>query len=350
MTAQIIPVAVFDLVVFGATGDLSFRKLMPALYWRESDQQMPEGSRIIGVARSHLDHAGLCRPGRGGLPAAMSATASTRPCSRAWPQRITYVPLDVAQSEHWADLAEVLAGGEDRPRLFYLATSPDLFGPICEGAGAAGIVTPQSRVVLEKPIGRDLASAIKHQRPGRPGVQRIAGLSDRPLSREGIGPEPSRAAVRQLAVRGGLGPGAHRPCPDHRRRDGGRRGAGGLLRQVRRLARHGAEPPAPASLPRRHGAADLDGGRFGARREAQGAALTACHVRWRGACRGPCAASTVRGPAVAWPCRATPRSWARPAEPRPSSRSRPRSRTGAGPARPSTCGPASACRRGSPRS
>ena len=49
MTAQIIPVAVFDLVVFGATGDLSFRKLMPALYWRESDQQMPEGSRIIGV-------------------------------------------------------------------------------------------------------------------------------------------------------------------------------------------------------------------------------------------------------------------------------------------------------------
>ena len=56
---------------------------------------------------------------------------------------------------------EVLAGGEDRPRLFYLATSPDLFGPICEGAGAAGIVTPQARVVLEKPIGRDLASAIK---------------------------------------------------------------------------------------------------------------------------------------------------------------------------------------------
>jgi glucose-6-phosphate 1-dehydrogenase len=75
--------------------------------------------------------------------------------------RITYVPLDVAQSAHWADLAEVLAGGEDRPRLFYLATSPDLFGPICEGAGAAGIVTPQARLVLEKPIGRDLASAIK---------------------------------------------------------------------------------------------------------------------------------------------------------------------------------------------
>ena len=57
MTAQIIPVPVFDLVVFGATGDLSFRKLMPALYWRERDQQMPPGSRIIAVARAELTTA-----------------------------------------------------------------------------------------------------------------------------------------------------------------------------------------------------------------------------------------------------------------------------------------------------
>ncbi|MFO1049995.1 MAG: glucose-6-phosphate dehydrogenase [Geminicoccaceae bacterium] len=159
MTAQIIPVAVFDLVVFGATGDLSFRKLMPALYWRESDQQMPEGSRIVGVARSHLTTEeyvhqveAACRQhvGEAFDPAVFARLA----------QRITYVALDVASHEHWADLAAVLAGAEDRPRLFYLATSPDLFGPICEGAGAAGIVTPLARVVLEKPIGRDLQSAI----------------------------------------------------------------------------------------------------------------------------------------------------------------------------------------------
>ena len=160
MTAQIIPVAVFDLVVFGATGDLSYRKLMPALYWREIDQQMPEGSRIIGVARTHLTTEeyvaqveAACRQhvGEGFDPAVFARFA----------QRITYVGLDVASSEHWAELAAALAGGEDRPRLFYLATSPDLFGPICEGAGAAGIVTPMARVVLEKPIGRDLASAIR---------------------------------------------------------------------------------------------------------------------------------------------------------------------------------------------
>ncbi|MGD9511150.1 MAG: glucose-6-phosphate dehydrogenase [Geminicoccaceae bacterium] len=160
MTAQIIPVAVFDLVVFGATGDLSYRKLMPAMYWRESDQQMPEGSRIVGVARSRLsteDYVAqveaACRQHIGDAfdPEVFGRLA----------QRITYVPLDAASREHWADLAHILAGAEDRPRLFYLATSPELFGPICEGAGAAGIVTPLTRVVLEKPIGRDLPSAIR---------------------------------------------------------------------------------------------------------------------------------------------------------------------------------------------
>ncbi|HEX6012145.1 MAG TPA: glucose-6-phosphate dehydrogenase, partial [Geminicoccaceae bacterium] len=160
MTAQIIPVPVFDLVVFGATGDLGFRKLMPALYWRERDQQMPEGSRIVAVARTGQTTAdyvaqveAACRRHvDGGFDEGVFARLA---------QRITYVPLDVAQRERWDALAPALVGGEDRPRLFYLATSPDLFGPICHGAGAAGIVTPMSRVVLEKPIGRDLASAIR---------------------------------------------------------------------------------------------------------------------------------------------------------------------------------------------
>jgi glucose-6-phosphate 1-dehydrogenase len=160
MTAQIIPVPVFDLVVFGATGDLSFRKLMPALYWRERDQQMPEGSRIVAVARTGQTTAdyvaqveAACRRHvDGGFDEGVFARLA---------QRVTYVPLDVGQREGWHALAAALSGGEDRPRLFYLATSPDLFGPISQGAGAAGIVTPMSRVVLEKPIGRDLASAIR---------------------------------------------------------------------------------------------------------------------------------------------------------------------------------------------
>ena len=147
-------------MVFGATGDLAMRKLLPALYWRESDLQMPEGSRIVGAARRPLTTEqylaqveAACRKHVADAfdPAVFARLAG----------RVTYVPLDAAGGQGWSDLAAALVDGEDRARLFYLATSPDLFGPISRGAGAAGLVTPQARVVLEKPIGRDLASAIR---------------------------------------------------------------------------------------------------------------------------------------------------------------------------------------------
>ncbi len=160
MTAQIIPVPVFDLVVFGATGDLAYRKLLPALYWRERDQQMPSGSRIVAAARTELSTddylsrvEAACRE--------HVADAFEPDVFARLAQRLTYLRLDAAQPDHWGGLAHALAGGEERPRLFYLATAPDLFGPICARAGAAGVVTPQARVVLEKPIGHDLASAIR---------------------------------------------------------------------------------------------------------------------------------------------------------------------------------------------
>ena len=161
MTAQIIPVPVFDLVVFGATGDLSHRKLLPALYWRERDQQMPSGSRIIAVARTRFSTAEYIAQIEAACREHVPADSFQEDVFARLAERITYVPLDVSRDADWSALKAALAGGEDRARLFYLATSPDLFGPICRGAGAAGIVTEKSRVVLEKPIGRDLASAIR---------------------------------------------------------------------------------------------------------------------------------------------------------------------------------------------
>src|ERR1700754_4477825 len=78
---------------------------------------------------------------------------------RSFLARLSYVAVDATSDEGWSDLASVLAPGTDRVRVFYLATSPDLFGPIAEPIGKANLVTPLTRVVLEKPIGRDLASA-----------------------------------------------------------------------------------------------------------------------------------------------------------------------------------------------
>ena len=57
MVARVVPVEPFDLVVFGVTGDLARRKLIPALYHRMEDGQMPEGARVIGAARSEMDAA-----------------------------------------------------------------------------------------------------------------------------------------------------------------------------------------------------------------------------------------------------------------------------------------------------
>ncbi len=73
--------------------------------------------------------------------------------------RLSYVAVDVTGETGWRELGQALADAPRRIRVFYLATAPDLFGPICHQLGAHGLATPNSRVVVEKPIGKSLASA-----------------------------------------------------------------------------------------------------------------------------------------------------------------------------------------------
>ncbi|MGL4974498.1 MAG: glucose-6-phosphate dehydrogenase [Bosea sp. (in: a-proteobacteria)] len=148
------PVPPFDLVIFGASGDLAMRKLFPALAQRDLEGVLPEESRIIGVARQPEHLASLPRQigerlGNEGLPAAII---------EAFLRRLTVVQVDANIPESFAHLREAL-GESERVRSFYLSTPPDLFIPICQNLEAGGILTPTSRVILEKPLGRDLASA-----------------------------------------------------------------------------------------------------------------------------------------------------------------------------------------------
>jgi glucose-6-phosphate 1-dehydrogenase len=161
VTAKIIPVPAFDLVVFGGTGDLTLRKLIPALYYRFRDGQMPEDSRVIAVARGPMTRADYLTMLDAALRRHVPAAELDEQVWARFAARIAYVAVDVTGSAGWGGLAAALEGGADRPRVFYLATAPDLFGPICRGAAAAGLVGPDCRVVLEKPIGRDLASAMR---------------------------------------------------------------------------------------------------------------------------------------------------------------------------------------------
>ena len=158
MSAKIIPVDPFDLVVFGATSDLARRKLLPGLYYRDRDRQLQPETRIIGVARRDLGRQGYVEQVEANLRRYVAAGDLDVDCLARFLDRLDYVAADALQPEGWTELAAKF-DHTDRIRVFYLATSPELFGPICRGLGAVGLVTPSTRVVLEKPIGHDLASA-----------------------------------------------------------------------------------------------------------------------------------------------------------------------------------------------
>jgi glucose-6-phosphate 1-dehydrogenase len=159
MTGRLTTVAVFDLVVFGATGDLTGRKLLPALFHRFAAGQIPEQSRIFGVARRTMQDDEFRGVARAALQEHVEDAALDGPAFERFLSRLFYRAVDAETDAGWTGLAAALGEQPDRIRVFYLATLPDLFGPICAGIGRSGLVTPQTRVVIEKPVGHDLASA-----------------------------------------------------------------------------------------------------------------------------------------------------------------------------------------------
>ena len=157
--AQIIPVQIFDAVVFGATGDLTLRKLMPSLYSRFRDGQMPRESRIIAAARTETTTDDYRARMMQGLHDHIAASDFDEAIAAQFCACVHYTMLDGVTGEGWEGLVKLLAAEPERIRVFYLATAPDLYGPICRNLAANHLVTAASRVVLEKPIGHDLASA-----------------------------------------------------------------------------------------------------------------------------------------------------------------------------------------------
>ncbi len=157
MAAQVIPVEPFDLVVFGATGDLAIRKLIPALYHREADGQMPPSARVIGASRRQMTNDEFRALARAALEAHVDSKVRDPATVDHFLTQLTYVSVDAAGDAGWPELAEAI-GTSANIRVFYLATGPDLFGPICDNLGRHGLAAG-ARVVVEKPIGKSLASA-----------------------------------------------------------------------------------------------------------------------------------------------------------------------------------------------
>ena len=143
------------IVIFGATGDLAARMLLPSLYFLDLDGLLPEGLKIVGSARTHMDRAAYVRRVHEGLEARSEGLDAA-----AWKRfsaRLDYRAADVTGKDGVADLAKLL--GKDATTIFYLALSPSVYGATCAGLEAAGLTCGDCRIVLEKPLGHDLESS-----------------------------------------------------------------------------------------------------------------------------------------------------------------------------------------------
>jgi glucose-6-phosphate 1-dehydrogenase len=152
-------IADFDLVLFGGSGDLAMRKLLPAMYARDRARDLPAAARIVCVGRHEWTReefiAAVEQAAKPHIaPANLDAAVWERFCGR-----IDYVTLDAGDAATYRGLVAATRAAPDVTRVYYLATPPSLFATICHNLSKAGLATENSRVVLEKPLGRDLASA-----------------------------------------------------------------------------------------------------------------------------------------------------------------------------------------------
>ncbi len=147
-----------DLVIFGGTGDLSTRKLLPALFQLHRHQLADRLHRIIATGRGELDTEAFRIEARENLERYLPDNSWDENVWETFRGRLFYQQVDAATADHYQSLGTLLDEGEAPGRLYYLATLPSLYGGICQQLHQAGLVNPQSRVVLEKPLGHDLES------------------------------------------------------------------------------------------------------------------------------------------------------------------------------------------------
>jgi len=149
----------FDFVLFGGTGDLSLRKLLPALYFRHCEGQLADDGRIICIARKDYTTDAFRGLIADEVSRHIGETHFSQQCWDEFVERIHYVKIDVTTVEGYDELASMLSGRDELARVFYLSVAPSLFTVICKMVNEAGLVTEQSRVALEKPLGRDQETA-----------------------------------------------------------------------------------------------------------------------------------------------------------------------------------------------
>ena len=341
--------------MFGVTGDLARKKLMPAIYDLANRGLLPPGFSFVGFARRDWEDEDFAQV----TYQAVKEHARTPFRDAVWEQLsegVRFVSGSFDDDAAFDELAETVqaAGRRARHRRELRVLPVDPAEPVphrgASSSSAAACPTPQ-RPRLAAGGDREAVRPRPGQRPGAErdpgrGLPAGRGVPHRPLPGQGDRPEHPRAALRQRDVRADLEPRLRRSRADHHGRGHRHRRPGRLLRRHRRRPRRDPEPPAAAA------GADRDGGAGRVRRG------LAADGEGEGAFRGPAArrprdrhrARAVRGRLAGRPAGASA-SWRRTASRRiPAPRRTPRcgsaSTPGAGPGCRSTCGRASGCRAG----
>ena len=144
------------LLLFGATGDLAQRMLLPSLCALDADRLVAPDLRIVGTARQALDDEGYRAFARTALEKFLPA--DRHGAIPDFLKRLHYQPLDANQTAQFADLAAKVGPIEQGLSIF-LSTAPSLFGPTIAGLVASGLAGDKVRIGLEKPLGTDLATS-----------------------------------------------------------------------------------------------------------------------------------------------------------------------------------------------
>ncbi|MGV6813188.1 MAG: glucose-6-phosphate dehydrogenase [Brevirhabdus sp.] len=157
MASRVIPVDPFDLVIFGGTGDLARRKILPALYHRFNAEQITDEARIIGAARSDLDDGAYRAEIDAALREFLDPSEYDPDRAARFLDLLSYIKVDARGDEGWADLKSRMRPGV--VHAFYFSVGPSLFGDLAERLHGHGITHDRSRIVVEKPFGHDLETA-----------------------------------------------------------------------------------------------------------------------------------------------------------------------------------------------
>ena len=150
--------AVGKLLLFGSTGDLSQRMLIPSLYGLHADGLLPAGLTITGTARTDYGDAGFRDFARAALDEFLPDDRKDADAIASFLERLQYQPLDASNADGFPALAEKI-GDVSGGLAIFLSTAPSLFEPTIHGLESVGLTGDTVRIGLEKPLGHDLASS-----------------------------------------------------------------------------------------------------------------------------------------------------------------------------------------------